>query len=214
MMFCCGCLNTEAVLRRLDKKETYDLQEFLGLKVLDGDLYKYICWICYTALKKSIKFKEQCFDARSMYLNMVLVSIKSLHNLYMLNFKPNLTQSEVVLINIDLENKEESSLPIIQEIKSEVPDEGTFTNVDDTGSHLKVNLKEEIDLNLEVDILSDINVKNDSDDSSEDYEIVPEAILSMTNKESNEEFCMTEGASAEKSDLNEDFQKRRVKKLV
>ncbi|KAJ0184393.1 hypothetical protein K1T71_000816 [Dendrolimus kikuchii] len=190
-MFCCGCLNTEAKLRSLDENLSRALREFLGLKPLqvpDRFLHEYICWTCYVGFMKSIKFKEQCLKARNMVLGMLNVSRESLNTSHMLNFKPNLTQSKVVLTNVGpaLETNEDSFFPIIQEIKSEVLDEDTFTDVNETSCNVKINFSEDNKLSNEYGL-------EDCKDFTQDDEIEPGTISFMTDKELKEEIVVKEG---------------------
>ncbi|KAJ0169406.1 hypothetical protein K1T71_014993 [Dendrolimus kikuchii] len=142
MMFCCGCLNTEAKLRVLDENETHDIREFLGLKV----------------------------------------GSESLNTLYMSNFKANLTQSKVVLTNVEpaLETYEGMFFPIIQEIKSEVADEGTLN---EASRDVKRNF-------MEVNVLNNEYIVNNCKESIEDGEIAPERAPSLTDKELKEEIVI------------------------
>ncbi|KAJ0184398.1 hypothetical protein K1T71_000821 [Dendrolimus kikuchii] len=126
--FCCGCLNTEANLRNIDKKTANILNGLLGSQIINNSTKKYICITCYKLLVKSVRFKKQCLEARELFLSMVHVTEGSLNTLYKLNFKPNLTQTQVTILNIEgsppcLKTDDNPFIPQVKQIKVEPKDE-------------------------------------------------------------------------------------------
>ncbi|KAJ0169418.1 hypothetical protein K1T71_015005 [Dendrolimus kikuchii] len=130
------------------------------------------------------------------------ISKKSLNTLHMLNFKPNLTQGKVVLINVEsaLETNEDSPFLNIQDIKSEMPDEGTFVDVNETNFDVKVDF-------IQDNVLSNENVVKNNEVFIEVDEIVPETVLFVTDKELNEGIAVKEEPKEPEvdNDPNSDF---------
>ncbi|KAJ0169405.1 hypothetical protein K1T71_014992 [Dendrolimus kikuchii] len=75
-----------------------------------------------------MRFKKQCLEARELFLSMVHVTEGSLNTLYKLNFKPNLTQTQVTILNIEgsppcLKTDDNPFIPEVKQIKVELKEE-------------------------------------------------------------------------------------------